>query len=141
MTDKEKKQPAFIRQSKRYLIVGFASAAIDFGLFVLLHDLLGFRLAVNVLGIGRIISNVIAILVSTAFNFLMSRNWIFASVSSLPRSLILYIILFIINQAFSSAAIIWLTGTLGLPGFFAKFITMACIVCWNFFLYRKVVFR
>ena len=118
-------------QGMRYVIVGLSSAAIE---------LLAFFLLFEVFGVFVVASNIAALSLSTAYNFTLSRNWTFKSVSSLPRSMALYLLLFIWNQLFSSWAIVGLID-MGLYAVVAKVITMAIIVCWNFVLYRKVVFK
>lgn len=125
------KRKAFVQQSIRYLIVGISSVAIELLIFILLHQ---------IFGIVLVLSNISAITLATAYNFFMSRTYTFKSVSSLPRSVVLYLLLFVWNQAFSFWAIVGLLEC-GLSTILAKIATMACIVCWNFFLYRKVVFR
>ncbi|MDR1087798.1 MAG: GtrA family protein [Coriobacteriales bacterium] len=124
-------QATVFRQGLRYLVVGFSSAAIELVLFFVLYQ---------VLGIFVVASNVVALTAATVFNFTLSRTWTFQSVQSLPRSLVLYLVLFAWNQFFSSVAIVGLID-LGVPAMLAKVITMGVIVCWNFVLYRKVVFR
>jgi putative flippase GtrA len=120
-----------LKQGLRYLLVGCTSAALDFGLFLILF---------NVLGVDVRVSNVTAITLSAVFNFTMSRAWTFESTSNIVRSAILYIVLFVFNNLFSTVAIVWFIG-LGVPSPLAKLMTMACITLWNFALYRKVVFK
>jgi putative flippase GtrA len=122
---------ALFREGLRYLIVGFSSAAIELALFFLLY---------HVLDVFVVASNVVALTAATVYNFTLSRTWTFKSVSSLPRSLVLYLVLFAWNQVFSSWAIVAFID-LGIPAMLAKVITMGVIVCWNFVLYRKVVFK
>lgn len=124
----------------RYLIVGFSSAAIELSLFWVLYELLGLRTIVSPLGITILISNVIALTTATAFNFIMSYTWTFNTTSHPARAIILYLLLFLFNQVFSNMAIVFMLGV-GVSSLLAKVITMACIVCWNFMLYRFVVFK
>ena len=132
--DKFKK---LIRQfGGRYLIVGFSSAAIELGLFEALYRLFGMPRA----GVLLVIANVVAICVATVYNFILSRNWTFRSTSRLTRSIILFVVLFAWNQVFSNTVILLLVG-ININEILAKVFTMACIVCWNFFLYRFVVFK
>jgi putative flippase GtrA len=119
------------KQGLRYFLVGCVSAALDFGLFFLLF---------NVFGIDVRLSNVAAITLSAIFNFSLSRVWTFKSTSNVARSMILYLVLFVFNNLFSTVAIIWLIG-LSIPSSVAKIMTMACITLWNFVLYRTVVFK
>ena len=126
-----KANSALIRQGARYLIVGFSSAGIELGLFFLLYE---------IFNVDVVVSNVIALALATFFNFYMSRVWTFKTSSSLLRMLTLYLLLFTWNQVFSSWTILWLIG-MGAPAMLAKVITMGLIMCWNFVLYRKVIFK
>lgn len=118
------------RQGIAYILVGGGTALLELGLFQLLFELLKLPLAV---------SNVSATVVATAVNFLLNRNVTFKSTSNPVRSLVLYIVLFGANMAISTFMIGTLVG-LGLPSAVAKLIMQACVVVWNFVLYRKVIF-
>jgi putative flippase GtrA len=115
----------------RYLAVGATSAAMEMGLFIVLGEALG----VNVR-----LANIIALATATFYNFMMSRAYTFKGTGNPLRSAALYFMLFIFNQAFSTTAIVLLIGQ-GAPPALAKLATMACIVTWNFVLYRKLVFK
>ena len=117
-------------QGFRYLLVGGSSAAIDFGLFQVLY---------LVFGVSPVISNLVSVGVSTVFNFLVNRSFTFKSTSNPARSLALYLILLALNTTFTTFANAWLIGA-GLHSFAAKLLTMALVTCWNFILYRKVIF-
>jgi putative flippase GtrA len=132
--------PSLIRQSRRYLIVGFSSAAIELALAWILYEALGLRAQIGIPGATLVLSNAVAIVVATIYNFILSRKWTFSSVSSLPRSATLFLILFVFNQWFSNTVIAALMSA-GAMFILAKIFTMGCIVCWNFFLYRLVVFK
>jgi putative flippase GtrA len=119
------------QQAGRYLAVGFSSAAIELVIFIVLDSLAGIDVRV---------ATMVALGCSTVFNFFMSWSYTFKSTANLKRSLTLYLLLFIFNQAFSAFAIVWLLG-IGMTSIVAKIATMACIVSWNFILYRTVVFR
>ncbi|MDR2108633.1 MAG: GtrA family protein [Coriobacteriales bacterium] len=119
------------RQGGRYLLVGFSSAAIELVSFALLHE---------GLSVATLFANPVALTLSTLFNFILSRTWTFRSVSSLPRSVVLYLLLFCFNQVFSTGMVIFLESV-GVYSLIAKMITMGCVVLWNFFLYRKVIFK
>ena len=118
-------------QGARYLIVGSLSAVIE---------LLVFSLLFYFVQVPIKYSSPAALLFSTIFNFILSSTWSFKGAKNIVRSIVLYILLFLINTLFSG----WASDalfSLGCPGIFAKILTMACIVSWNFILYRKVVFK
>ena len=118
-------------QGKRYIVVGLASALLELVIFILLYQFAHIMAAW---------ASPISLLCSTALNFTLSRNWSFKGGSSILRSFVLYIILLCANSIFTSIATQFLVEC-GLAALFAKLLTMGCIVIWNFFLYRKVVFR
>ena len=124
-------QKDILKQICMYLIVGGSSALIELFVFWLLRE---------VFDQSIIVSNVSAIILSTTYNFLLSRGVTFKSTSNIMRSLILYLILFAFNTTFSTI-VIYIAESCGLPGLVGKIIAMACIVSWNFILYRKVIFK
>jgi putative flippase GtrA len=119
------------KQGGRYLLVGFSSAAIELILFWVMRVLLR---------VPTIFANPVAVALATLFNFTLSRKWTFKSVSNLPRTVLLYLLLFCFNQVFSTYFIILLESW-GVFSIIAKVLAMGCIVLWNFVLYRKVIFK
>lgn len=119
-----------VRQIIVYLLVGAGTALLELLLFQVLYALVGTSPG---------ISNVIAVLTATAANFLLNGTVTFRQASNLLRSVILYALLFLFNTAFSTVVVVF-CEQLGGPVLIAKLCTMICIVCWNFLLYKKVVF-
>ena len=115
----------------KYLMVGGSSAVIELVLFQLLNAVFAISLAA---------ANVTAVVVSTVFNFLVNRNVTFKSTSNPLRSLVLYLLLFALNTTFSTVVISFLAAQ-GVYPLVAKVCTMACIVLWNFVLYKKIIFK
>ncbi|NLG10263.1 MAG: GtrA family protein [Coriobacteriaceae bacterium] len=115
----------------RYLLVGFSSAALELVIFFTLF---------NVMRIDVRIANIIALLCSAIFNYIMSSRWTFKVQGFRARSVVYYLILFVFNQVFSTLVIVWLID-MGWVALVAKIFTMACIVTWNFVLYRSVIFK
>lgn len=118
-------------QAIKYLMVGGSSAVIELVLFQLLSAVFAIPLAA---------ANVTAVVVSTVFNFLVNRNVTFKSTSNPLRSLVLYLLLFALNTTFSTV-VISLLAAQGVYPLVAKVCTMACIVLWNFVLYKKIIFK
>lgn len=127
MTASEKKS---FRQIVEYLAVGGGTALLELVLFQFLYA---------VIQLGPAISNVIAVVIATASNYTLNGTVTFKAATNRTRSIVLYCLLFVFNTAFSSATISYLVD-LGCPALPVKLATMCCIVCWNFFLYKKVVF-
>lgn len=115
----------------KYLFVGGSSALLELILFQVLYAVCGWQIAV---------SNVCAVVVATAYNFLLNRSWAFEQSGNPTRSVILYLLLFAFNTTFSTTAISVLVAH-GAPSVAAKLFTQVCIVLWNYVLYRKVIFK
>ena len=118
------------KQGILYLLIGAGTALLELGLFQLLFLIVGLPVEA---------SNIIAVVVATACNFALNGTVTFKGSTNLIRSIVLYALLFLFNTAFSTLVIAWLVD-IGVTSLFAKLATMVCIVCWNFVLYRKVVF-
>jgi putative flippase GtrA len=128
LEDAEKKK--LLHQGFFYLVVGITSALIELVLFQVLYTLIGLDYAP---------SNIIALTTSTAYNFVLNGRVTFKGVQNKVRCLIKYLLLFAFNTTFTTCAIGFLLG-FGWPSIIAKLCTMACVVLWNFVLYRKVIF-
>ena len=124
--------PEMIGQAIRYLITGFSSAAIEFSLLILCKD---------VLSLTVVISNSIALTIVFWFNYLMNRKWSFKSTTSLKKQLPMYLALFVFNLAASDFIMHLLTSRLSLYYLLAKVFAIAAVMTWNFFLYRKVIYK
>lgn len=120
-----------LTQGFRYIAVGAASALVELAIFSSLY---------YIAYIPAVWASPLSLLCSTILNFALSKNWSFKGGSSVPRSLLLYILLLCFNSVFTSIATQCLIDN-EVPALFAKLLTMCCVVVWNFFLYRKVVFR
>ncbi|MCR5846005.1 MAG: GtrA family protein [bacterium] len=120
----------FRYQGARYLFTGISCGILELGLFQFLLWLTG-----NVVG-----SNVIAIAFSMAYNFVMSRKFSFKSKGDWRRSLGLFSALFIFNMSFTSFLVETLIETFEWFPPLAKLTAMISVACWNFPLFRKVIF-
>lgn len=120
-----------ISTSVKYLFVGGSSALLE---------LILFRTIVAANFTTLVVANVTAVVIATFYNYVLNKRWSFNSRKWSTRSLVLYLTLFAINTTFSSV-FITNAGKMGIEPTFAKLFTMSCIVIWNYFLYRKVVFK
>lgn len=114
----------------KYLFVGGFTAFFELLLYAFLR---------NVVYLNLTLSNITAVVIATAINFLVNRGWSFKSSSNLSRSLILYLILFSFNTIFSTFTIAFMVK-LKILDILAKFITICFITVWNFIIYRKMIF-
>lgn len=119
------------RQGAFYIFAGASAALLELGLFQLLYAVFGVNVSV---------SNVIAVLIATAYNFVVNRNLTFSSTSNPARAAVKYCVLFAVNLCITTAAITWMVG-IGVHSALAKIIMQCCVVVWNFFIYRNWVFK
>ena len=116
-------------QFVKYGGVSFAQTFVELGVFSLLRLFVGFSAA-----------NVVAVVCSASFQYVMNRNLTFKSSSSYARSITLFVLLWLWNLAFSLFAIVRLSA-FGWDQTLAKLLTMACQGIWGFFLSKYVIFR
>lgn len=119
-----------IIQFSKYIIIGGTSALCELMLFTIFQ----------IIGMSIFISNISSVIISTIINYLLNKFWAFKSQTRSIKSLVLYIGLFIFNITFSSQFIVILSNV-GVKSIVTKFISMILITCWNFILYKKVVFK
>jgi putative flippase GtrA len=124
-------EPSVLAQGVRYVLVGGSSAALELVIFWVASN--PFQLDVKV-------ANVIAVLIATVANFAMNRQWTFKSSSHWLRSAILYVTLWTLNLVFTTSVIAFADAN-GFNATLAKIGTMAVVTLWNFWLFRKVVFK
>lgn len=129
-SDNTNADKSIVRQGGLYLFVGITSALIEVLLFQLLYR-------TGILGIE--LSNIVSVVVATAYNFVLNGRVTFQSQSNKLLSLVKYLLLLVANTTITTFAIKYLVE-IGLDSLVAKIIMMVCVACWNFFLYRKFVF-
>lgn len=131
-----KNLPFYNRQILLYIISGVLALIVDYLVFILSYYTLNQSLTVSVpagLTAGLVVS------------FLLNKMWTFGvskkvGIRQTTRQVILYLLLFIINNLFTIYAIDWSTQEGGSAAL-AKVGTTIVITLWNFVLYKKVIFR
>lgn len=118
-------------QAVKYLFAGGSAAIIELSIFFVLSSVLTF---------SPVILNLVAVAISTAYNFAFNRSVTFRSSGNMTRSLVLYVVLLVFNTIFSSTVIAVL-GDWGVTPIIAKILSMCCTVIWNYFLYRNFIFK
>ena len=114
----------------KWLIVGFSSLILDVSIFTLIFDRTE----------KVLLSNFLAALCSTVFNYLMHYFWTFSSLTKHRESLLRYIL---------NICIIWIVGTgliktlimIGSTPLLAKLIAMALVLPVNYFSLKIFVYR
>lgn len=120
-----------VLQAVKYLFVGGSSAVLELVIFQLLY---------KCVLLDVVTSNILAIILATIYNFMLNRGFAFRSSTNMVRSIVLYLVLFCVNSAFSSG-MVYLFQENTLPVLFGKIIAMCCTVSWNYYLYRNIIFK
>lgn len=123
----------FGNQKIRYILGGLLSFVVEYSTFVALFYLLHFNE-----NVAHSISFVLSILV----NFSLLKFWIFKSGnnSKFSSEALGYFILVGINFILSNI-IIYIFIQYSIPAYLAKFLTACAIVVWNYFIFKKLIFR
>ncbi len=117
----------------RYLVVGGTAFAIEYLSYLLL--LKGLRL-------NYVAASVIVYSVIFWFVFYLNRRWSFQSDGAIGPQLIKYLLLFAFNNLVGNVWLMqFLTETLQISPLLSPIIKMACIVIWNYFIYKHIIYR
>ena len=119
------------KQLIAYLAIGGGTALLELGIFQAL---------ITFLNVDVAIANIIALVVSTTTNFCLNGFVNFKMTSNPFMAAIKYQLLFAANMTFSTFTIKFFSDLGAIP-IVVKLITMAMMTTWNFFLYKKVVFK
>lgn len=124
------KNKTVLMQFAKYIGIGGVCAVFELCLFTVF----------GLVGMGIYASNISAVVIATVANYMLNKFWAFESKKNSAKSLVLYVCLFMFNLFFSSQFIVILTGA-GIHKVVAKLGSMVLITCWNFILYKKVIFK
>ncbi|MDO4754078.1 MAG: GtrA family protein [Bacillota bacterium] len=115
----------------RYLVTGGSAFLLEYALYLLLYRAVGLDYAFAM-----------TIVYSALFviTFVVTRKWTFKSKASAKRQLVLYLMLFLFNLLIGNYLMMrWLVGA-GMSAELAPFIKTAMITCWNFLIYKYVIY-
>lgn len=130
---KEVLTPEGIKQLIRYLITGFTTFGIEYGLFYVLY---------KIVGANYLIANCTVYPIIFWLNFTLNRVFSFKSKDNLWRQMKLYSILFFINLFVANIGLMYIFSDLfKINPLISKVLIMFFIVSWNFILYKKVIYR
>lgn len=117
----------------KYLITGLSSFAVEYGLYVLFYKVL----AVHYVTASAIVYTIVFGLV-----FILNRNWSFQSNGDIRRQLLRYTLLFFFNLFAANVVIMYLlTDIWGLSPYLSPIIKMGVVVCWNFLIYKYIIYK
>lgn len=118
----------------RYLIVGSCAFGGEYATFLALYKCAHLPL---------IAANSVSFLVGLAISFTFNRGWSFKKESFHKRvhhQMILYGGLALANLLITNICIVLLRHA-GIAPAIGKIILMACVACWNFFIFRNAIFN
>ncbi len=116
----------------KYALTGILALVADYLTFLIMFYVVGAHVA-----IATIISQSMGLLVS----YILNRVWTFNQTDKKPalKQFIKFFTLFIFNTLFSYV-VLKILITYGVKAYIAKLIVIACIVTWNYFIYKKLIF-
>jgi len=122
-----------VKQLIRYLITGFTAFGIEYGLYVLL---------LKWAGLHYIIASVIVYAIVFWFSFIINRIWSFKSSGDIKKQFFQYGLLFCFNLVVSNIFLMqFLTDVIGIDPLISPFLKMAVVVCWNFLIYKYIIYK
>lgn len=120
--------PSFLR----YLIIGFSTFALEFGLYWAF---------VNLVGMRYIWASISEFPILFAFNFFGHKYFTFQNSHAARKQLVHYVMLVIANGIVSNALLYIFVDFLGIHYILGKFLTIVLIIMWNFLALGKFVYR
>jgi len=122
-----------IYQFLKYGISGGLAFILEYSSFFILN---------NLIGLWYVWSNSIAMTLGFVLSFLLNRYWSFKSTSTNAlKQFILYGILFIVNLGISNLLMMLFIDTFGIAPMISKIMAIGILMCWNFVIYKKVIFK
>ncbi len=124
------KRPGLLGQIAGFGVVGVIAFVIDYGLLILLTELLG---------MPYLVSATISFIVSTVFNYLASMRYVFAHKEGMSRrrEFVVFVILSTIGLGLNDL-FMWLgTDLLGVPYYLTKIVATGLVMVWNFVTRKK----
>ncbi|MEB3168651.1 MAG: GtrA family protein [Synechococcaceae cyanobacterium] len=118
------------RQFLKYLVVGGLSNGCAYGLYV----------ALSAFGLSPITSMTLVYLAACGIGFSANRSWTFASRSSVPTTLIKYLLIQVIGYLTNLAILLTLHYGLGFPHLLSQLVGVAIVAVELFILSRWFVF-
>lgn len=125
-------KPETLHQFIRYATTGGIAFCVEYITFYLLY---------SILELWYIWSNSIAMTVAFSVSFTLNRFWSFKSKGNAFKQFVMYGTLFLINMFVSNMIMLLFTDVLGIKPLLSKLIAVGIIVCWNFAINKKLIFK
>jgi putative flippase GtrA len=116
----------------KFLISGFLAAGMEYGVFLILFQLLSLEV---------LLSNSVSFLCGLIVSFSLNRAWVFNSRENGKKQFAAYFTLALVNLAISNVLVWAMVHQLYVSAFVAKFLCMGLIATWNYVIFGKLIFR
>ena len=124
------------REEIRYLFAGGLTTLVNFGLFTLMHE---------IIGIDYMVSNITSISVSVVFAYVVNKIFVFKRRSSTLKGLALEFMKFVGSRLFTMAleiGAVWLFfEVLLLNATLGKAVSQVIVIVLNYIISKLIVFR
>lgn len=122
-----------LTQVLRYLVTGSAAFSFEYGLYIVL---------LNLFQVHYLMANVVVYVFVFWFIFLVNRYWSFQSTGDIKKQLFQYALLFIFNLIVANIILMYLfTDVLGISPYISPVLKMFVVICWNFLIYKYVIYK
>lgn len=116
----------------KFIITGVSAASVEYIIFVGLQVLTGERYL--------IICQSVSFMCGFVVSFLLNKRWVFRSSGRPKEEIVRYSILALINLFISNIVLWAFVMEIHIVFWLAKFLVMATIATWNYFIYKRIVF-
>jgi len=92
--------------------------------------------------ITAVIANTVSFVLGFTTSFILNRLWVFGQkeqTKQVLHQISLYLVIAFINLAITDIAIHFLVNA-HVPAFIAKIILVIIVACWNFIIFKKIIF-
>ena len=116
---------ALITQFMKFGIVGFAAFCIDYGLFLLLHQLFG---------VHYLVASTASFIISTVFNYICSMRYVFQGRPDQTKAqqFAIFFVLSVIGLGVNQLVLWICVDVAGIPAWFGKLVATAIVMVFNF---------
>jgi putative flippase GtrA len=115
----------------KFLLSGGTAAAVEYAVFLTLHKV----------GMWLLLANALSFMCGLVVSFTLNKHWVFSHKGAATRQFIMYLTLALANLCISSGLIYLLVHSVELPAQLAKLCVMALVACWNYVIFRNIIFK
>jgi putative flippase GtrA len=118
----------------RYVVAGGSAFVAEYSSFIILFYILKW---------APVYANTLSFVLGLATSFTLNKFWVFGKDSQQRQShhqFVMYSVLALINLIITNIAIDHLIKS-GVPAFVAKIVLIMSVACWNFLIFKKIIFK